>query len=474
MQYLRSCILLLGMLSYTLGAFSEEVTLRTKGRDEVTINYTIEEKNGQCVIHFGPPLKRLSRSNKEKYSENPAEFKVFFFDKIGGVQNINFDEKSIGTDRFRANKINYQPSEDGWFMLEQEPELRLEVLEDTKISIPIYLAHYKEVSSGKKLITKLSKNKVKYKSKYTLFARCEEDLVIDLKKGQTRSISKDDSKTSPKTRTVTKTQEVEVDGEEDLALSVQTKEEIVKNLIPSLEGALGASVITASMQAQVNRLNELWPEIKDPALKEKCKDILRRYDMAQKTNDDWEKNKTLSTQKREIELLQQEKAQNDINYAQSILQKEDLSDNDLADLRATAQQLQRESYGVKDEELKSQMQRVAKESNEKIDKIEAGKKKRNVWLIVGGVFLVILMFVGNQTFSHFRNVKNQKDLMKMNDTLAKQAKDMATRRAQSLARSKISNVQSKVRKTSRDYVRNGVNSAVNGVTGKKGKGGVTI
>ena len=124
----------------------------------------------------------------------------------------------------------------------------------------------------------------------------------------------------------------------------------------------------------------------------------------------------------------------------------------------------------KDPELANQMVKTADDCDQKLKEIEDGKKRRNIWLIVGGILLMVLMFVGNQTFNHFRNLKNQKGIEKMQNSIAKRAQDEARRRAQSMARSKINKVQSQIRQKSRDSVRNSVNSAVNSaVKGVKGK-----
>ena len=92
-------------------------------------------------------------------------------------------------------------------------------------------------------------------------------------------------------------------------------------------------------------------------------------------------------------------------------------------------------------------------------------------MIIGGVILAILAFVGNQTFQHFRNVKNQKSIMDMQQNVVKRAEDEAKRRARNMAHSQMNRVQGEVRRKTRGAVNDGISKI-----SKKGKGnkGITI
>lgn len=101
-------------------------------------------------------------------------------------------------------------------------------------------------------------------------------------------------------------------------------------------------------------------------------------------------------------------------------------------------------------------------------------KKHNLWLIIGGVILAILAFVGNQTFQHFRNVKNQKSIMDMQETVVRRAENEAKRRARNMAQSQINRVQGEARRKTRNIVNDGIGKIGKG--NKKGKGnkGISI
>lgn len=100
-----------------------------------------------------------------------------------------------------------------------------------------------------------------------------------------------------------------------------------------------------------------------------------------------------------------------------------------------------------------------------------GDRKQNLWLIIGGGLLAILAFVGNQMFQHFRNVKNQKCIMDMQQNVVKQAEDEAKRRARNMAHSQLNRAQGEARSKTRNVVNDGI-----GKIGKKGKGnkGISI
>ena len=426
------------------GIWAKEVTdtLESTKRDRVIVTYDITQNNGQVIVKFINANKKLGRSFKDRYKKL-NEVVVLFFDKMG---NYGDETEFLGLspEPFMVpSGVSYKISRDGFFLLNdnQKLELELKSTESEELKIPIYIAHYEG------------------KHRYKVFSRCE-DLIIRLSKKKSVSTT-DEAITQTVSQTVT-TQE-EVDGN----LGEQEKEEVAINLINSIEEGLGASEISSSIQRNAERLNDLWPEIKDPHIKKQCEDILRRYDLAVNIKKDSEREQ----KKREQEKEKEEDAQKLISYAQSILMKDELSDYDLSDLRTTAQKMQMESSAIKNEALKAQMKQTSDACNEKIAQIEKKKEQCNIWMIVGGVFLVILLFVGNQTFQHFRNVKNQKSIMDMQQNVVKRAEDEAKRRARNMAHSQINRAQGEARGKARSAFNDGM-----GKMGKKRKGnkGITI
>lgn len=81
------------------------------------------------------------------------------------------------------------------------------------------------------------------------------------------------------------------------------------------------------------------------------------------------------------------------------------------------------------------------------------EKERNIWMLAGGAVLAVLCFVGNQVFQHFRSMKNQKNMIEMQQSIARQAENEAKRRARSLARSQTKQVMNGTMRKGQDVVR---------------------
>jgi len=416
-------------------------TLESSKRDRVIVTYDITQNNGQFTIKFLDAKKKLG-VYRDKYKKL-AEVVVLFFDRKGNYED-DMEFSGIDIDAFMIPKeIKYKVSNDGYFLVNDNAVMSMELsaAESAELSIPLFIAHYEG------------------KHRYKVFSRCE-DLKIKLSK-------KNSAKTTGETITQTVSQTVTTQEELDGNLSEQEKEEVAKNLINSIDEGLGASEIPSSVQRNAERLNDLWPEIKDPHIKKQCEDILRRYDLAMNLKKDSEREE----ENREHENKKEEEAQKLISYAQSILMKDELSDYDLSDLRTTAQKMQMECSTIKNEALKAQMKQTSDACNEKIAQVEKTKKQRNFWMIVGGVLLAILSFVGNQTFQHFRNVKNQKNMMDMQANAVKNAEREAKRRARNMIHSQIYHAENEARRNTRNAINEGINKIV-----KKGKGnkGISI
>lgn len=446
---ISSVLILLGFLPAS-GTDGTEV-LRSDRKDKVTIQYNISERNGVTTVYFSNVKKELGIENSEKYREHD-KVQVVFFEWTGNYPGAEFSVKNgvnIRSLKINRDELTYQKSQDGFIRLGDRPEIQFNILTDQEVTlkIPVYLAYYK-------------KNR-----QYETFAYCGE-LSIKFPKKQQRG-NTSGGQVSKQTKTITTTEEVE--AEQDLSTT-----EIAKNVLNNADEYINNPNVTPDdLTAYIRKLDDMRYGIKDDATLKKISEIIlickqRLNDLTQKETADREH----SIEQAAL-LQQKEKAQQDMSYVNERTSKiEDLSDSDLGDLRAASNELRKQSYTIKDKdpELANQMVKTADDCDQKLKEIEDGKKRRNIWLIVGGILLMVLMFVGNQTFNHFRNLKNQKGIEKMQNSIAKRAQDEARRRAQSMARSKINKVQSQIRQKSRDSVRNSVNSAVNSaVKGVKGK-----
>lgn len=434
----KQILIIISFIFFCVSSRAKEVTdtLVSSMRDRVIVTYDITHNNGLVTIKFIDAKKKLGRTYQDKFRKLD-EVTVVFFDRTGNYED-KMEFSGINTNAFMIPKeVKYKASKDGYFLLNDNPTLSLELKsgENTELSIPIFIAHYEG------------------KHRYMVFSRCE-DLKINLSKKKSAKIA-DEAITQTVSQTVT-TQE-EMGGN----IGEQDKEEVARNLINSIEEGLSASEISTSVQRNAERLNDLWPEIKDPQIQKQCEDILRRYDMAVNLKKDSEHEK----ENIEQEKKKEEEVQKLISYAQSILVKDDLSDYDLSDLRTTVQKMQMEQFTIQSETLKAQMMQTSEACNEKIRQIEKEKEQRNLWMIIGGVLLGIFAFVGNKVYEHVKNAKNQKSILEMQANAIKQAEEEAKRRARNMAQKQTQQTQGEVKQKTNYVVNKGV-----GKTGKNGKG----
>lgn len=78
-----------------------------------------------------------------------------------------------------------------------------------------------------------------------------------------------------------------------------------------------------------------------------------------------------------------------------------------------------------------------KEAEEKERMREEKQQKLTMWMIIGGVLLAVAAFIGNAVLKHFRDLRNQKNMMRMQESLARQAQHEASRRSREIVRNKV-------------------------------------
>ena len=234
---------------------------------------------------------------------------------------------------------------------------------------------------------------------YKLFAVCKR-LEIELK--QTKAISlEDDSQLI--TETLTSTMKIEEGNEEtiDILTSIDAVESLLKvqNKLPFSDG----------LQYELTKLRQYQEKTEDRELASKIKETLTKSEI----------------KKIEIEEKANKEAENARIAAQKIAEEQERI--------AIARQ---DSISIAQEK-----------------KAEA-EKKRNLWLIIGGVIFAGLCFIGNLFLQHFRNVRNQRNMMEMQQHIAHQAEYEAKRHAQNYARKKTNDVANKIKQSGQDMMRN--------------------
>lgn len=434
-------LLFVGSLSITAKEIT--ATLLSSSRDKVTIRYDVSSRDGSILIKFTNVRKQLSVEHSNKYNKQDY-IKVLFFDKTGGFSEDEF-RSDFTTEALTipSDKLKYTYSREGYVWLDELPQLNVQLLvPQATLSIPIYLAYYKK------------------KHTYEVFARCSTlDVELD------NSSVGNDAKAlvlDKRTRTITQYEDVEVDSELD-------NTEIANNLVGEIEKimAIGpATQIPEGLDFYINKLRELEYTITDRSTKKKIGDVLKRVA-------DWKQEVKQAGQEEadgEARKNSEREARNNLAYLNERLDSIDkLTDSDVAEMKSVANELRRQSHAVDNPELAREMKSAADRCDTEVKKMDDAKKRRNIWMIIGMILLGILMFIGNQLFQHFRNLRNQKRMEDMQNKMVNRAQNEAKLRARNMVRSKVNRVQNAARQKSRDAVRNGVKKGVDNIA--KGKGG---
>ena len=256
------------------------------------------------------------------------------------------------------------------------------------------------------------------KRRYKVFSRCE-DLIINLSKKKSVMVH-DVSNQQVTTQTITTQEEME---------GTDADVEVANSLINRINGLLAEQEeypFSDELKQAISSLREISYRPIDSNLSSRIGEVLSACNIKEK------------------ELKAEAKAAEDAAARNAELQAK------LAEEQALARQ----------DSIAAAAQQKAEE-----------ERKQNLWLIIGGVILAILAFVGNLMFQHFRNVKNQKSIKVMYENEVKRAEEEAKRRARNMARSQINRVQGEARRKTRNVINDGI-----GKIGKKGKGnkGISI
>lgn len=105
------------------------------------------------------------------------------------------------------------------------------------------------------------------------------------------------------------------------------------------------------------------------------------------------------------------------------------------------------------EQQKQEAEAQQKAAEEKAKEQEEKQQRRTLWMIIGGVVVAILAFIGNAIFKHFRDLRNQKSIMQMQESLARQAEHEAGRRTREIVRNKAHQVANQ----GKNKLRNSIN-----------------
>lgn len=232
----------------------------------------------------------------------------------------------------------------------------------------------------------------KKKGRYDLFAKCKDMKIVSTAR---TSSPRNDGRVTTMEQTVTSTTELEADNT-DL---IKIPESVHKATILLAEA--DKLPFSESLVEEIRFLRDKKREIIDASLLSQIESVIDRYEQKKKQLEDEAAAATQAAQA----AAEQKSAQ----AAQAAKAE--------ADSIAAAQAAE------------------AKKSEE-----------RSLWMIVGGVVLAILGFIGNQFMQSRRNARNQKNMMDVQQSMAKKAENEARRQAQNAARRAQNAARNELRK----------------------------
>lgn len=234
--------------------------------------------------------------------------------------------------------------------------------------------------------------------------------------GISRAGQRDGNRSGVETERIAITSSEELDADNANITSALSSIEMIKELL-SRETEVPFS---QTLQMEIYNLRSLKNQIKEPEVVTKINDVLLMCSDKERELKDAQNQSALAAKAQEQALIQQQKQE------------------------AEAQQ---------------------KAAEEKAREQEEKQQKRTLWMIIGGVILAILGFIGNAIFKHFRDIRNQKSIMQMQESLARQAEHEAGRRSREIIRNKAHQVANK----GRSQLRNTMNNRTTNKAGKQPK-----
>lgn len=225
------------------------------------------------------------------------------------------------------------------------------------------------------------------------------------------TIGKTANGNSRNVRTGTETEQISIQTSEELEAD---NEEVTKALssmqmIRQLLASETELPFSLTLQMEINNLRSLKDRVKDTDVIERINEVLLSCNDKERELKESQREASLAAQAQEQALIAQQKAE--------------------------------EENRQKEAEEKARIQ-------------EEKQQKRTLWMIIGGVILAILAFIGNAIFKHFRDIRNQKSIMEMQESLAKQAEQEASRRSREIVRNKAHQVANKGKSKMRESLQN--------------------
>lgn len=259
----------------------------------------------------------------------------------------------------------------------------------------------KKMADKKDILFPLYVGVYEKKHTYKLVSSGSRPLKISVGKAQARAI--------PKTRASVETERIaiqsreEIEADNDEVVRALSSMQMVRQLLAS-ENEIPFS---QTLQMEIYNLRSLKDRVKNPEVVEKINEVIMLCNDKERELKESGKQAALASQAQEQALIAQQKAEEEARQ---------------------------------------------KEADEKVRAQEEKQQKRTIWMIIGGAALAFIGFLGNAVFKHFRDIRNQKNIMEMQASLARQAEHEAARRSRELIRNKAHQVANKSRSKMRESI----------------------
>ena len=406
--------LLTFLLSLSLFAPARIITdtLFSAQGDRVIITYETTRHDNKFEVKFRSVRKNLSDALRKKYSKN-SEIKLVFFDNIGIIEDLTFTGITPRALSLPSN-IGYTKSSDSYFIVDNQPSLCFDLKSagETMVTIPIYLAHYEK------------------KCHYKILYLCD---YLNIKMGSNAKPYRNDGIEDNSKYQLEEIEETLTEDEDEALCSLNTaKELLAKQETLPFDDNLMEQIKFLQKQKHNSRIT------KSEIIKQ-IDQFLEEYDATKKD---------LEEQARAQALIAQEEAERKADedaFARCI------SKDDYEIYRKT------HPDGQYVEEASAKIEEMEAEAKAKEEK----EKKRNIWMIIGGVLLAILLFVGNQVLQSFRNIRTQRSMMQMQKDAENRAKNMARSKIQGTIRRQTGKAMNQARQKSRAAVRGAIDKGKN-------------
>ena len=325
-------------------------TLYSSDGDRIILTYTISQSGGKTTVLFTNVQKKLGSANQRKYRKLD-EVAVAIFDRTGSYNDTKFEGMTPSAFMIPAG-VSYTPSEDGFFLLGDNPQLAFTTGSEAQISIPIFLAHYEK------------------KRHYKVFSQCG-NLSFSTKvtggggssrggRGGSSSSARSGDRAANADDIIV-SEEISDEGLTPLDDAMITIAN-VKNQLADVKKLPFPEDLTY----QANHLRDLRSKISDMEVVQDISDVLAAYDK----------------KKAELEDKEKKQQQDDADAAKKA-----------ADSLAAVNQAKQDSIQA-------------------AEKKEASDEKKGMMLLIGGIAGVgMLLMFGKQIFQTIKNNKMQRMMM---------------------------------------------------------------